>query len=224
MHDPNATTHRPHDGADGRPPGGPPDFARLIDAERRAKDAWFRDSPRSPLPPEERRGFSGLAYFAPEASFRFEGLRLEPLGDAEDPKFAIETSDRRPRTAHRLGRLRFEIGGRELTLTAYRIDGGSSTSLFVPFRDETTGSETYGAGRYLDIGADDDGSFVVDFNEAYHPFCAYSDAYSCPLPPTENWLPVRIEAGERLDPRAEHSAAGNDRDQAGIVGRDTVAG
>lgn len=224
MDDPNASTHLPPAGADGRQPVGPPDFERRIDAERRAKDAWFRDSPRSPLPPEERRGFSGLAYFAPDASLRFEGLGLERIGETDDATFAIETSDRRPRMAHRLGRLRVTIGGRDLTLTAYRIDGGSSTSLFVPFRDETTGSETYGAGRYLDISADDDGTFVVDFNEAYHPFCAYSDAYSCPLPPTENWLPVRIEAGERLDPRPDHSDAGAIGEGAQGVRPDTAAG
>jgi uncharacterized protein (DUF1684 family) len=164
-----------------------------------------------------------LAYFAPDTSFRFEGLRLEPLGEDEDATFAIDTSDDRPRNARRLGRLRFAMGGREQTLTAYRLDGGSSTSLFVPFRDQTSGSETYGAGRYLDVSAGDDGVFVVDFNEAYHPFCAYSDAYSCPLPPTENWLPVRIEAGERLDPRADHSGAGRIGEGDGTVSRDTGA-
>ena len=193
MDDPSTTTH------------GPRDLTRLSEAARLAKDAWFRGSPHSPLPPEARSGFRGLAYFSPDPAFRFEGLRLERLAEGEDAPFSIETSDRRPRTAHRLGRLRFAIGGRALTLTAYRIDGGSSTSLFVPFRDETSGSETYGAGRYLDISADDDGTFVVDFNEAYHPFCAYSEAYSCPLPPAENRLPVRIEAGERLDPMAERT-------------------
>ena len=67
----------------------------------------------------------------------------------------------------------------------------------MPFRDGTSGRETYGAGRHLDIRVEANGSYVLDFNFAYNPYCAYSDAYSCPLPPAENWLPVRIEAGER---------------------------
>jgi uncharacterized protein (DUF1684 family) len=70
--------------------------------------------------------------------------------------------------------------------------------LFVPFSDGTSGHESYGAGRYLDIRAESDGSHVLDINLAYNPYCAYSEAYSCPLPPAENWLPVRIEAGERV--------------------------
>jgi uncharacterized protein (DUF1684 family) len=69
--------------------------------------------------------------------------------------------------------------------------------LFLPFRDATSGRETYGGGRYLDIQPNDDGTVTLDFNLAYSPFCAYSDGYSCALPPTENWMSVRIEAGEK---------------------------
>jgi uncharacterized protein (DUF1684 family) len=70
--------------------------------------------------------------------------------------------------------------------------------LFVPFLDATSGTTTYGAGRYLDLDPEADGSYVLDFNLAYQPYCAYSAAYSCPLTPHENRLAVRIEAGERL--------------------------
>jgi len=69
--------------------------------------------------------------------------------------------------------------------------------LFLPFRDATSGVETYGAGRYLDVDPEPAGTVVVDFNMAYNPFCAYDDASSCALPPYENWLPVPIRAGER---------------------------
>ena len=131
-------------------------------------------------------------------SYRFAGLRLEPVGDDARASFEIQTSDARHRPAQRLGRLRFVIDGRELALIAYRVGSSGSDPLFVPFRDATSGRETYGAGRYLDIRVEADGSYVVDFNFAYNPYCAYSDAYSCPLPPAENWLSVRIEAGERM--------------------------
>lgn len=174
-------------------------FTRSVMAARRAKDEFFARSRLSPLPHDRRHEFAGLAYYPPDPSYRLGGLRLEPVGDGEAALFAIDTSDNRPRTAHRLGRLRFSIAGREATLTAYRTGDDESDSLFVPFRDETSGHETYGAGRYLDIEPQPDGTYILDFNDAYHPYCAYSDSYSCPLPPIENWLPIRIEAGERLD-------------------------
>jgi uncharacterized protein len=165
---------------------------------RRAKDAFFARSQRSPLPGHRRPDFVGLAYFAPDPSHRLAGLRLEPAGDDGLVPIAVETSDDRTRTAYRIGRLRFSLEGRDLVLTAYRIGDSASESLFIPFRDATSGHETYGAGRYLDVEPEADGTFALDFNEAYQPYCAYSDAYSCPLPPAENWLPIRIEAGERL--------------------------
>ena len=173
-------------------------FVRRILATRRAKDDFFAHSHHSPLPRDRRRDFAGLAYFEPDPSYRHVGLRLEPVGDGETAPFAIDTSDGRPRMAHRLGRLRFIMAGLDRSLTAYRVEGGESGALFVPFRDETSGRETYGAGRYLDLEPEADGTYVLDFNLAYHPYCAYSDSYSCPLPPAENRLPLPIEAGERL--------------------------
>jgi hypothetical protein len=78
-----------------------------------------------------------------------------------------------------------------------QLDGAQGDELFVPFRDATNAAETYEAGRYLDLAAQDDGTYDLDFNLAYAPFCAYSPSYSCPLPPPENWLTARITAGER---------------------------
>ena len=83
----------------------------------------------------------------------------------------------------------------------WSIPGGRQEvgeTLFVPFLDATSGTETYGAGRYLDLEPDDDGTWTLDFNLAYHPSCVYDPRFSCPLTPAENRLPVRIEAGERL--------------------------
>ena len=92
-----------------------------------------------------------------------------------------------------------ELGAEPRRLTAYTFDGdGDEGSLFVPFVDATSGSDTYGAGRYLDIEREDDGTYTLDFNLAYHPSCVYDAIYSCPLTPAENRLPVRVEAGERL--------------------------
>ena len=93
----------------------------------------------------------------------------------------------------------FDLMGDPHRLTAYRMansDGGES--LFVPFLDATSGTETYGAGRYLDLEPDDDGTWTLDFNLAYQPSCVYDPRYSCPLTPPENRLGLRVEAGERL--------------------------
>jgi uncharacterized protein len=88
--------------------------------------------------------------------------------------------------------------GAVVRLHAYRAAEGKDHGLFVPFRDATSGKETYGAGRYLDLEPREDDLYELDFNRAYHPYCAYDDAWSCTLPPPENRLPVRVEAGERL--------------------------
>jgi uncharacterized protein (DUF1684 family) len=136
-----------------------------------------------------------------------EDLVLEPYEGDEPVTFEIPTTDGRLRPAERAGVFRFEIDGTPLRLTAYRLataDGAMHESLFVPFLDATTGTETYGAGRYLDIEPEDDGTWVLDFNLAYHPSCVYDPRFSCPLTPPENRLAIRVEAGERLAEGAAH--------------------
>ena len=171
----------------------------------RARTPGSRRSPSSPLPHEVRHDFQGLPYFAVDPALRFEELRLEPYAGAEPSNFQIPTSDGQLRPAHRAGTFTFEHEGAPRRLTAYTLDGGGSESLFVPFLDTTSGRETYGAGRYLDLEPEDDGTYALDFNLAYHPYCVYAESYSCPLTPAENRLPIRIEAGERL---AEEAGTG----------------
>lgn len=164
---------------------------------RAVKDDWFRVSPHSPIPAHDRPTFGGLSYYAVDPALRFDGLRLGPIPDGASTTFGIVTSNGGSRQARRIGTLAFRIGGASRALVAYEL-GTHDGSLFVPFLDATSGVETYGAGRYLDIEPEEDGTYVVDFNAAYHPFCAYAPDYSCPLTPAENRLPDRIEAGERL--------------------------
>jgi uncharacterized protein (DUF1684 family) len=174
------------------------DYVGAVEDERARKDAWFKASASSPLPHEARHDFGGLPYFPVDPSLRFEVLRLEPYAGVEPSAFQIPTSDGQLRPAHRTGTLTFEREGAPRRLTAYVLDGGDEDSLFVPFLDATSGRETYGAGRYLDLEPESDGTYVLDFNLAYHPYCVYAESYSCPLTPAENRLPIRIEAGERL--------------------------
>jgi uncharacterized protein (DUF1684 family) len=112
----------------------------------------------------------------------------------------METNTGDRRHYRRWGRLSFEVDGRPAALTIY--SDPYDEDYFLPFRDATNGDETYGAGRYLDnhrpgVERTGENTFIIDFNYAYNPYCAYSERYSCPLPPRENWLDVPIRAGEK---------------------------
>ena len=184
---------------------GPHDYVGAVQAFRADKDAFFKTATQSPLPPEERDGFEGLPYYPVSVDLVFEGLTLEPYGGDEPTSFQIPTSDNKLRAARRAGTFSFEVDGTRVRLTGYELgDTPSDGNIFLPFLDATSGTETYGAGRYLDLEPDEDGTYAIDFNLAYHPSCVYAAKYSCPITPAENRLPVRIEAGERLAEGAAH--------------------
>jgi uncharacterized protein (DUF1684 family) len=173
-------------------------YQAAIAGYRAEKDAFFKASQHSPIPEAEREAFDGLPYYPIDEDLVVDGLSLEPYAGSEPSSFEIPTSDGKLRPAHRAGTFAFDLNGAPRRLTAYQLDGSTGDSLFVPFLDETSGRETYGAGRYLDLEPDDDGTYAIDFNLAYHPSCVYAAKYSCPLTPAENRLATRIEAGERL--------------------------
>jgi hypothetical protein len=166
------------------------DVSQLLD-HRRAKDEFFKTSHDSPLTHADRHDFEGLAYFEPNHDLAFT-LAVEPGDGAE---IGFPTSDNRVKTYRTAGKVSFEVDGQAAELSLY--DTGHP-GYFIPFRDKTSGDTTYGAGRYLDIDPNDDGTVTIDFNLAYNPSCVYSDGYSCPIPPIQNWLQVPIEAGEKM--------------------------
>ena len=176
------------------PPEG---WADSIRQQREAKRDQFKNSPRSPLPDDQRgAAFLGLAYYEPDPAYRF----VLPLEEHETKEsVTVETTADGEQTYLRWSAFSFELDGETYTLQAYRPDR-EADRLWVPFRDATSGETTYGAGRYLDLEPDthrvDDG-WILDFNAAYNPTCAYNHAYECPMIPPENWLDVRIEAGEQ---------------------------
>jgi uncharacterized protein len=183
----------------GVPLGDSYDSAGLA-AFRASKDDGFRSN-SSPIPDSLRPGFTGLAYFpvAPEFAFR---VALKRFDNPEAVKIAATKGD--VRTMLRYGSFTFPVDGKICTLTAYKSEAGPSV-LFVPFRDATNNHETYGVGRYLDLEEQPGtASYVLDFNLAYNPYCAYNENYTCPLVPKENILPVEIRAGEKLPPMADH--------------------
>jgi len=173
-----------------------------LERERAEKDEFFAEHPHSPVPDDEQPSFGGLRYFDPDPDLRFE-LELDRF--VSPATVAVETTQDRAQQYEQVGELSFAVDGADCSLYAYQSAGEDDGSLWVPFRDETNGEETYGAGRYLDLGPEEQAGdrWVLDFNRAYSPFCAFSDAYECPLVPTDNWLDVRIEAGEKYPPRSE---------------------
>ncbi len=158
---------------------------------RKQKDAFFKQADQSPLPAERRTDFEGLAYFPPNEDLVFE-VELEPV---EPTQIEIATTTGDVRTYLRVATATFAVDERPVMVALYST---GHEGLFLPFRDATSGEETYGAGRYIDVRPGEGGTAIIDFNYAYAPFCAYSESYSCALPPAENWLDVAIRAGERL--------------------------
>ncbi|HEX6230179.1 MAG TPA: DUF1684 domain-containing protein [Actinomycetota bacterium] len=171
-----------------------------LEAFRHDKDEFFREHPRSPLTPEQRAGFEGLVYFPEEPALAIRAP-LESEGVDRDEEIVMPTTTGEEQVYRRAGVVRFEVGGEPAQLTLYASAG--MPELFLPFRDATSGTETYGAGRYLEVEPPGpDGRVLVDFNHAYNPYCAYNPNWSCPIPPGENWLSVPISAGERSFPGA----------------------
>jgi uncharacterized protein (DUF1684 family) len=160
-------------------------------AEVRAmKNEFFARGGDSPLTHEQRANFAGLPYFEADPAFHFEAKLERPATtEYED----VQTSDGQIQHLPRAGTLRFAMGDRQIGLTAY--DQGDE--LFIPFRDATSGGETYGSGRYVEAHRLEGDTYDLDFNTAYNPYCAYNEDWSCPLPPRENWLDVPIRAGEK---------------------------
>ena len=154
------------------------------------KDAFFKSHAQSPLTPAQQRVFKGLSYFDENPALRFE-IEVEPF--AQRDTVELQTSDGDVRAYQRFGRVTFEVDGQAAALTLYATPHG----FFLPFVDSLAGEDTYPAGRYLDPEPLGSNRFLIDFNLAYNPYCAYGDGWSCPLPPAENVLGVAIEAGER---------------------------
>jgi uncharacterized protein len=181
-----------------------------LDAWRAARDRLFRDHPQSPVPLAERASFSGLRWFPPDAAYRVPA-RLVP---ADGALVEIDTGgDDGVIGYRRIGSLQFRLHDNDCSLVVLALIGYGG-GLFVPFRDSTSGTETYGGGRYLvdtakntDAGCFDitvgSPDVVIDFNYAYHPSCHYNPRWACPLAPVENWLRAPVRAGEMRWPGGE---------------------
>ena len=179
---------------------GPKDkaYIRSIKKHRKSLHKAFKNPETSPFK-EQANTYIRLDYYAPDPSYRVKAeIRLTPEADP----FQISTSNpNRNKQFVSYGTLHFELNGQSYQLTAYRnleLPGipQYQRHLFVPFTDLTTGRETYGGGRYIDLEIPESGDeILLDFNLCYNPYCAYGDGWSCPIPPKENFLEVKVEAG-----------------------------
>jgi uncharacterized protein len=177
-----------------RPPDDSRDYSAKLAADRSAKDAAFL-SGDDPIPRSRHAQFLPLAYFPIEPDYSVPAV-LKP---SNDPTIIeMPTSTGTNRKMRRAGTLEFTLKGQPLKLTALNEVGENPSHLFVPFSDLTSGTETYAAGRFMDLNRNGTGIYDVDFNRAYIPYCYYNPTYECPYPPQENRLSIPIRAGERM--------------------------
>jgi uncharacterized protein (DUF1684 family) len=166
--------------------------------DRIERDRVFKSGQDSPIPPSQRAQFKGLEYFPPDPALRF---RVKLNRHPTPLRIRIGTNTGEVRSGLRYGYFEFAVDGKPCRLQVYRFDDEPPQSgapyLFVPFRDATSGTESYAAGRYIDLRENTSGFYDLDFNRAYNPSCAYAEGFSCPVPPEENRLAVPIRAGER---------------------------
>lgn len=157
----------------------------------------FLDPEESPLTKQERKKFSGHSFFPINKKYRVEAKFVKI--DNSLP-FQMKTTTDRLSTYEKYGEAIFEIDGKLLKLSIYQSHRLRQTEkyenyLFLPFTDLTNGEETYGGGRYIDLYIPSKETIIIDFNKAYNPSCAYNHSYSCPIPPKENDLNIKIIAG-----------------------------
>ena len=171
------------------------DYIKKLLSDRKAKDEFMKSGNDSPFG-DEKKEFKGLNYFAPDITYRISA-KLIPIQNKK--MMLLPTSDGKEKKYLEYAFAEFELNSTVCKLLILEIpEGEYRGTLFLAFADETSANETYGAGRYLDLkkvpGAS---SITLDFNEAYNPYCAYSDKFSCPFPPRQNTLRVSIKAGEK---------------------------
>ncbi len=182
-------------GACNPPPPDAGDYVTRLAAVRANKDTQFqRES--TPVPEGRKAGLLPLAYYPVDPAYNVPAV-LRPSSDGAIVLMPTSTGEQR--RERRAGTLEFTLKGEPMTLSAFvEADASDMNHLFVPFRDLTSGAETYEAGRYLELSRTSTGYYELDFNRAFNPYCYYSLAYECPLPPQENRLKVRIDAGEKI--------------------------
>lgn len=169
-------------------------------AWQKKMNADFKDASKSPLKNKDRKNFSSLDFFEYDETFKVDAFLL---ATPDSDYFKMKTNTDELREERVYGILSFEINGELYQLNVYQGKESLETPgyedyLFLPFLDNTNGEETYGGGRYIDLRIPEGDSIVIDFNEAYNPYCAYNEKFSCPIVPRENYMNLKITAGVKV--------------------------
>lgn len=156
-------------------------------------NTFFKDATSSPLKDKDRKNFEGLDFFKFDSTYVvLASLKRTP----ESEPFKMRTSTKRLPVYKVFGELEFTLKGEFLKLNIYQnIESEDKDYLFLPFLDQTNGETSYSGGRYIETSIPEGNKMIIDFNEAFNPYCAYNDKYSCPIVPRVNYLPIKIEAG-----------------------------
>jgi hypothetical protein len=167
-------------------------------AHRNSTNHTFFDAQTTPLDSSKFKSFTGLKFFEVNANYKVTATLTKY---AEMPHFDFPHSHNSSKPYKQYGKITFMLNGEEYELTvleAVNKKTNYENYLLICFTDLTSGKETYAGGRYLDITIPDNNQITLDFNLAYHPYCVYNSSYTCPIPPKENFINTKIEAGERL--------------------------
>ena len=167
---------------------------------QKEQNAKFKDATRSPLTSKDRKSFRGLDFFEYDSTLIITA-ELKRTPEAEF--FNMKTTTKRLSKERIFGVLTFDIKGETYNLNIYQGEENMQTEgfedyLFLPFLDDTNGSESYGGGRYIDLRIPEGDSINIDFNKAYNPYCVYNEKFSCPIVPRINYLPLEIKAGVKI--------------------------
>ncbi|WP_338812629.1 DUF1684 domain-containing protein [Bernardetia sp. Wsw4-3y2] len=165
----------------------------------------YKDSKESPLEASKRKKFKSLPFFKIDESYKVEA---DFVRTTDGKPFEMQTTTDRKPIYQKFGEVSFELHGKRHTLNVYQSESLTQQEeyedyLFLPFTDLSNGQESYYGGRYIDLKIPEreaaDGQeldkITIDFNKAYNPYCAYNKKYSCPIPPKENHLDVKVLAG-----------------------------
>lgn len=171
------------------------DYIDRIETERKDRNGRMLAS-SSPLLEEDKKDFNGLNYYPVDEKYKVRARLLNI--DRKQPVFIPTTTGEQEKYIP-YAYAQFEMEGKENKLLLYQAwDDQNPNRVFLMFADETSGEETYGGGRYMDMTTSNTNSIVLDFNTAYTPYCHFNPEYSCPIPPKENILNIAIKAGEKL--------------------------
>ena len=158
---------------------------------------FFKDASRSPLKSKDLKDFKGLDFFSIDSSYM---VKAKLFRTPNTSYFEMKTTTERITRERVFGVLSFSINNQPFELNVYQGESAGEEDvdtnyLFLPFLDESNGLTTYGGGRYIDLYVPVGDTLIIDFNQAYNPFCAYNDKYSCPIVPRENYIPLNVTAG-----------------------------